>query len=161
MTGMTFTNNTSSIYKDKVPVPPIMVAQQECIVFSRFLQPLSQSVLSQLDRLISKRKQADWLSIYLTLFLLLHSCALLTQRDAEYAQRLRLKDQFANPDAIKAHHSGALTLLAHFHFVSGGPKPFRLAAERRLHEYRGNTSFTGEQEDFIGASAFCVSKMGK
>jgi hypothetical protein len=109
--------------------------------------------------LVGRRKQGDWLSIYLTLFLLLHSCALLTERDAEYAGRLRLKEKFANPDAINAHHSGALTLLAHFHFVSGGVKPFQLASQRRLCEYRGNTSFTAEQEDFIRRSAFGIRMM--
>jgi hypothetical protein len=157
--GMTFSDGPASPYRDRIPVPPIMVAQQECIVFSRFLQPLSLSVLSQLDRLVGRRKQGDWLSIYLTLFLLLHSCALLTERDAEYAGRLRLKEKFANPDAINAHHCGAITLLAHFHFVSGGVKPFRLAEQRRLCEYRGNTSFTAEQEDFIRRSAFCIRMM--
>lgn len=37
-----------------------------------------------------------------------------------------MQTQYANPESIKAHHSGAQTMLAHFHFINKGVIPFSL-----------------------------------
>ena len=139
----------SSRWGRHVPIPPIMGAQLECIFYSRFLRPRSESVRKLLDDLFQKKTRDIWLTVYLTLFVLLHSCAMLTKRDEEYARQMNFESKYANPRAINALQKGAITLLAHFHGVVGGPAPFRLAAEGRLGGDKKNWDFTEEQEAFL------------
>lgn len=126
-----------------------MGAQLECIFYSRFLRPRSESVRKLLDGLFQRKTRNVWLTVYLTLFVLLHSCAMLTKRDEEYARQMGFESKYANPGAINALQKGAITLLAHFHGVVGGPAPFRLAAEGRLGGYKKDWDFTEEQETFL------------
>lgn len=121
----------------------------ECIFYNRFLRPRSESVRKLLDDLFQRRTHDVWLTVYLTIFVLLHSCAMLTKRDEEYARQMNFESKYANPEAIKALQKGAITLLAHFHGVVGGPAPFRLAAEGRLGGYKKNWNFSEEQEAFL------------
>ena len=81
-------DDPSSLWFNNLPIPPVMVAQYEMIAYSKLLRPLSKSVLDQLQSLIIANKRKHWLTIYLTLFMLLHSCAMVTRRDKEYAVQL-------------------------------------------------------------------------
>jgi len=72
------------------PLPALMVAQLELITFSVLLKPFSKAVLSGLQTMIMTNKKKHWLTIYLTIFLLLHNCAMLTKRDEEYARQIVL-----------------------------------------------------------------------
>ncbi|KAK4466359.1 hypothetical protein QBC42DRAFT_166788 [Cladorrhinum samala] len=109
-----------------VPMPLIMTAQFECINYTTFLRPWSKAVLKQLNDLVLAKKREYWFTIYLSMFVLLHSCAMMTRRDEESARQWKLKTRYANPESIKAHHSGAQTMLAHFHFINKGVLPFSL-----------------------------------
>lgn len=73
------------------PLPALMVAQLELITFSVLLKPLSKAVLNELQTMIMANKKKHWLTIYLTVFLLLHNCAMLTRRDEEYARQIVLE----------------------------------------------------------------------
>ena len=102
------------------------------------------------------------LSVYLALFVLLHSCAMLTKRDAEYARQNNLQGKYANPEAIREHQKGAITLLAHFHGVLGGPIPFGLAGTGRLESYnKKNWNFSEEQETFMRETYLRTRVMGE
>ncbi|KAM7223111.1 hypothetical protein V8F06_001667 [Rhypophila decipiens] len=116
-----------SLHDGKVPMPVIMTAQFECINYTTFLRPWSKAVLKQLNDLVLAKRREYWLTIYFTMFILLHSCAMLTRRDEETARQYGMKQQYANPDTIKAHQSGMQTMLAHFHFINKGVAPFSLA----------------------------------
>lgn len=72
-------------------MPPIMIAQKELVIYSRFLTPLSKKVLTVLSELIYKNKREHWLTILLVSVILLHSCSLITRRDEEYARQINLK----------------------------------------------------------------------
>jgi hypothetical protein len=63
---------------NQVLVPPVMSAQIELIMTAMVLQPLKKAVLAQLQELIKANRTRSWFTIYLCLFVLLHSCALLT-----------------------------------------------------------------------------------
>lgn len=139
----------SDRWKKHFPTPPVMGAQLECILYTRFLRPLSKGIQDLLDDLMKKRTHDTWLTVYLALFVLLHSCALLTKRDAEYARQMNFGTTYANPEAIKAHQKGAITLLAHFHGVLDGPTPFGLANTGRLESFRKNWDFSERQEAFM------------
>ena len=68
-------------------MPPVISAQIELITTATILQPLKQKVLQQLQTMITDRKKTHWFTIYLCIFILLHSCALLT----EFQHKLAIK----------------------------------------------------------------------
>jgi hypothetical protein len=80
-----------SLHDGKVPMPLIMTAQFECINYTTFLRPWSKAVLKQLNELVLAKKREYWLTIYLAMFILLHSCAMLTRRDEETARQYDMK----------------------------------------------------------------------
>lgn len=154
-------NYASGGWVEHFPTPPVMGAQLECIVYSKYLRPLSDRIRASLDELLKKRTHGIWLTVYLTLFVLLHSCAMLTRRDSEYARQMNLETKYANPGAIRAHQKGAITLLAHYHTVLGGPRPLGLAASGGLKSVRNAWNFSEEQEAFMRETYLRTSVMGE
>jgi len=80
----------SSPYFERRPIPPLINAQFQVISYSTLLRPLRKAVLDQLQAFITTFKRKHWLTIYLTMFILLHSCSLITRRNAQYARQLSL-----------------------------------------------------------------------
>jgi hypothetical protein len=68
-------------------VPPVLNAQMEIIVTATILQPMKKEVLQRLKDLIQENQRRSWFTIYLCMFILLHSCALLTAGDEKKAQK--------------------------------------------------------------------------
>ena len=75
----------------QVLVPPVMSAQIELMMTVHVLQPLKQEVLHGLQKLIEAKRNHYWFTIYLTVFVLLHSCALLTQFEHRQARKYGLE----------------------------------------------------------------------
>jgi hypothetical protein len=71
----------------KIPLPPVMGAQFELITTAMVLAPLKRSVLEQLHVLIHENKRSNWFTIYLSLFILLHSVSLVTLDEIRYATK--------------------------------------------------------------------------
>jgi hypothetical protein len=67
----------------KILMPPVFSAQMEIIFVAMILEPTKKEVLKKLKSLVEDNTRRSWLAIYLCIFLLLHSCALLTARDNE------------------------------------------------------------------------------
>lgn len=84
-------DDPSSPFYDCVPMPVIMIAQMECIMYTKVLRPLSKKVLEGLNDLVKDNKRTYWLTIYFTIFILLHSCSMITKRDEETAQQYGLQ----------------------------------------------------------------------
>jgi len=142
--------STDSLHNGKVPMPVIMTAQFECINYTTFLRPWSKAVLKQLNELVLAKRRDYWLTIYYVMFVLLHGCAMTTRRDAETARQYEMKTHYANPDSIKAHHSGAQTMLAHFHFLNKGVLPFALPhTPEGKQELAKAANLTDEQVEFV------------
>ena len=139
-----------SPHDGRVPMPVIMTAQFECINYTTFLRPWSRAVLRQLNTLVLAKRRDYWLTIYLAMFVLLHSCAMMTRRDEETATQYGMRTRYANPESIAAHHSGAQTLLAHFHFINKGVVPFSLPhTPAGRQELAKAASLNDEQVDFV------------
>lgn len=68
-------------------VPPVLSAQMEIIMTATILQPMRTEVLKQLKHLIEKNQRCSWFTIYLCMFILLHSCALLSAGDEKKARK--------------------------------------------------------------------------
>ena len=71
-------------------IPPIMSAQIELITTTRILHPMKKSILRRLQRLIQANKFRNWFGIYLSLFILLHSCSILTSDENRAAKKYGL-----------------------------------------------------------------------
>lgn len=76
-------NSTST---NKILLPPVYSAQMEIIFVTMILQPTKKDILDRLKVLVGENNRRSWLAIYLCIFLLLHSCALLVARDRERAK---------------------------------------------------------------------------
>jgi hypothetical protein len=75
----------------KIPIAPVMGAQLELIMTLMVLRPMRKKVLGQLQRMITANKPKSWFSIYLSCFILLHSCSLATAWHYKYSRRNGVK----------------------------------------------------------------------
>ncbi|CAI4215288.1 unnamed protein product [Parascedosporium putredinis] len=74
----------------------------------------------------------------------------LIQRDHMYAQQINLGTEYANPDAVKNHARGVITLLAHYHIVMQGALPFKCVAEQQTASIKTKLDFTAQEQEFVG-----------
>ncbi|KAI1506264.1 hypothetical protein F5X99DRAFT_415506 [Biscogniauxia marginata] len=147
-----------SLFYKVVPMPVIMIAQMECIMYTRVLRPLTKLVLRHLNDLVRKNKKRYWLTIYLTMFILLHSCSMLTRRDWETARQYDLREEFANPESIKLHHVGSEMLLAHFHYLNKGVLPFELSHDAKgRQEISKAADLEDYQVDFVWETSTLIN----
>lgn len=96
--GIEPVNDPESPMYGTVPTTGVMGAQFECIYFARFLRPFGKRVLKGLTSLFEARTTRHWYTIYLALFILLHSSSMTARRDMEYAATLGL------PVSIRPSH---------------------------------------------------------
>lgn len=89
--GADVVDDPGSMFHNCVPMPVIMTAQMECIIYSRVLRPVHRKLLADLNDLVKENKRQYWLTIYLTMFILLHSCSMISRRDWETARQYNLK----------------------------------------------------------------------
>ncbi|KAF2102645.1 hypothetical protein NA57DRAFT_71633 [Rhizodiscina lignyota] len=93
-------------------VPPVFSAQMEVIVTAMILQPAQKQVLRLLNKVFEEsKKQRSWFSIYLALFILLHSCALLTEGDNKKAKKQGSAARYFRNSLIEELHYGTKILL--------------------------------------------------
>ena len=71
----------------KIPIAPVMGAQLELILTLEVLRPLRNEVLKQLQKMMDANKAKYWFTIYLSCFILLHSCSLATKWHYDYSRR--------------------------------------------------------------------------
>ncbi|PVH93456.1 hypothetical protein DM02DRAFT_541526 [Periconia macrospinosa] len=111
---------------NKILMPPVYSAQVEIIYVTMILLPTKKKILDQLKALVAENNRRSWLAIYLCIFLLLHSCALLTARDQQRAKAQGVQRRFYRPRVIDELHNGAKILLAYFHFCNRGSYPLHM-----------------------------------
>ena len=73
--------------------PPVFSAQLEVTVVATILQPAKKEVLRRLKDLIQEGRRS-WFTIYLSMFILLHSCALLTAAANKKARKQGLEVKY-------------------------------------------------------------------
>jgi hypothetical protein len=72
------------------------------------------------------------------------------------------QERFANGQSIQGHHSGAQTILAHWHHINKGSRPFQDAlTSKGLGKVQDLAQLTSEQAKFIEKSAHEVWLKGK
>jgi len=113
----------------KILTPPVFSAQLEVIVVATILQPMKKEVLHRLKKLMEKNQRRSWFTIYLTMFILLHSCSMLTAGDNKKARKQGLdprSHRFFRNSVVEGLHNGAKILLAFFHYCNKGSRPFSM-----------------------------------
>jgi hypothetical protein len=88
----------NAINTGKILTPPVFSAQMEVIFVAELLLPTKREILERLKALVYESNRRSWLAIYLCIFLLLHSCALLTKKDHERAKKQGLNVRKASCD---------------------------------------------------------------
>ena len=68
-------------------IPPVLQAQIEVITTAVVLLPMKKAVLKGLQELIHANEPRSWFTMYLVMFILMHSCALLTKAEHVRARR--------------------------------------------------------------------------
>jgi len=131
----------------KILTPPVFSAQMEIIMTARILLPMKKQILRLLRDLIHERKRQSWFTIYLTLFILLHSCAMLTAANIKRAQKQGIQGGYFDEKLIEELHTGAKILLAYFHHCNKGNHPFSMDWESP--DQMTLDEFTPEQVEFM------------
>lgn len=73
--------------KDEIALPPYIDYQFASILMEKVLAPVSERVLKRLDTLIKKRQPSDWYSIFLSIFILMHSFELIMAHEVQFTKR--------------------------------------------------------------------------
>ncbi|KAL0935578.1 uncharacterized protein CTRU02_210169 [Colletotrichum truncatum] len=107
-----------------VSITPMMSAQVELITTTQILLPLKAAVLKRLQQLIKANDPRSWFSIYLSLFILLHNCSILTADENKQAKKYGLQTRYVYDKFVEALHNGAKTMLYYFHYCNKGSSPF-------------------------------------
>lgn len=127
--GVDVVNDPASPWHNNAPIPPLMIAQMQCIFYSIFLPALQKSVLERLWSVCKRTQHKNWMTIYLTNFILLHSASMITRRNNEYARSLGQSTRYFNPGAISKLQEGCNNLLAHYHYFNKGRLFFQQALQ--------------------------------
>jgi len=80
-------HDTSSPDFGKVPISPVMTDQVQLILYCTVLLPLRKKVLRHLNKFMTESEPRKWFTIYIGLFVLLHSCALVTKGAHDWARK--------------------------------------------------------------------------
>jgi hypothetical protein len=159
-----------------------MCAQFQAVTYTKILKPLNKTVLQKLQNLVTANQKSSWFTRYLVLFILLHSCSILTKQNEEYARKMCLEvrkaisntprhkhhskaeqqTEYANSESILEFHRGAESLLAYFHYCNNGQRPFALARDpAQLQDFADATKLDNVQIKFIqDTSAFVQTNCG-
>ncbi|PMD13377.1 hypothetical protein NA56DRAFT_585720 [Hyaloscypha hepaticicola] len=141
---------------NQVLVPPVMSAQIELIMTAMVLQPLKKAVLAQLQELIKANRSRSWFTIYLCLFVLLHSCALLTSFENMQAIKYGLQTRYVYAPFIEELHHGSKIMLAYFHYCNKGGYPF--ATDWTIERNVKQAELNPDQLRFLTKTAQLVEK---
>jgi len=114
---------------EAVPVTPIMDTQLDEIAIKHVLVPLKSKLLGLLKKKILEKKKENWYEIFLATFITLHNSEMIIGHVKDYSRRYGiLFVQRPNDEASLSHayYHACKTVLAYFHFASGGAAPLSL-----------------------------------
>lgn len=131
----------------KIPIPPVMGAQLDSVLIHQIQHNLRKDALKKLGKVITENRTNTWISIYLSIFVLLHNAALVIKHDASYARKHGIKRRFAREEKVHQYHAGAITLLAYFHYCNKGVFPFTAAAKET--DIRNIANLNDEGMEFV------------
>ncbi|KAJ0118771.1 hypothetical protein J7T55_013025 [Diaporthe amygdali] len=141
----------------QVPVPPLISVQISILSEVLILRPLRDSVRNGLAKMLEKYKDR-YFTIYLCIFILLHSYSLVTQYYHRKAKHLRLHAKYSALRELEALHGSANILLTHFHFCGNGSGPFEDGWSKRHIEALG---LSESQASFLRDTSQHKNRIGR
>ncbi|KAL9110183.1 MAG: hypothetical protein Q9227_005243 [Pyrenula ochraceoflavens] len=136
-------------FYDWVTPPPYVDYQLASVIIQRVLGPLRRSVLQRLQDLFLENKSSNWYSIFLVSFILLHNYELQILFQRQFAARRQARERYLDMPLVRATHSGAKTILAHFHYCCKGQRPFRPDFDWKSAKIRKMAQLDAEQCAFM------------
>lgn len=150
-----------------VSVPPYVDYQFASVVMHRVLEPLRVATLRTLQRLVDGNKPADWYTIVLVTFIILHNyergvlfqrgfwakrkvpVSLLIRRLIVSLLTMYTQVLYLDMPLIRGIHSGAKAILAHFHYSCKGNVPFAPGFDWNSKQSRKMANLNHEQVQFM------------
>ncbi|KAK3364552.1 hypothetical protein B0T25DRAFT_443157 [Lasiosphaeria hispida] len=115
----------------KVPLPPVLIQQLDIILTVGVLMPLQKQVLEDMQKLIISNNPRTWMTMYLTTFMSLQSCASLSAENYRNARRQGFRRRYSFPSFIQERHNSANVFLSHYHYRTAHCNPFKIDWKRR------------------------------
>ncbi|KAK7414948.1 hypothetical protein QQX98_006273 [Neonectria punicea] len=112
-----------------VPVTPIMDTQLDEIAIKDVLVPLKARLLTLLKKKVLEKKKENWYEIFLAIFIILHNSEIVLGQVMDYSRRYGISFASRSNDESSLSHAyyhACKTVLAYFHFASGGAAPLSL-----------------------------------
>ncbi|RYP44897.1 hypothetical protein DL768_008692 [Monosporascus sp. mg162] len=116
-------------YIGAVPVTPIMDTQLDEIAIKHVLIPLKSKLLRLLKEKVLEKKKENWYEIFIASFIILHNSEVILGHVMDYSRRFGISFAPRSNDETSLSHAyyhACKTVLAYFHFASGGAAPLLL-----------------------------------
>ncbi|KAJ8130638.1 hypothetical protein O1611_g2985 [Lasiodiplodia mahajangana] len=116
-------------YVKAVPVTPVMDTQLDEITIRHVLIPLKSKVMCLLKNKMLEKKKKNWYEIFLATFIILHNSEVVLSQVMDYSRRYGISFAPRSNDESSLSHAyyhACKTVLAYFHFASGGAIPLSL-----------------------------------
>ncbi|KAK3897169.1 hypothetical protein C8A05DRAFT_20010 [Staphylotrichum tortipilum] len=107
-----------------IPLPPYLDYQLVAVVMNCYLLPLKKTVLRQLFDAIKGKNPADWYPIFLSCFVLLHSCEMTAVIIRKHAAKRKSPVRYIIMELVKALNEAARNIVAHFRHCCKDNRPF-------------------------------------
>ena len=163
-----------------IPIPPFINYQMAALFTERILQPLRFATLKRLQEVILANKTSNWFVVFLSVFILLHNYELQCRFHRGFARRrkfpasipqkpfrgryakqaARYQVRFVDMPIIRAIHSSAKTILAHFHYCCKGQRPFSPDSNWDSPEMKRMAQLDDEQIEFLKQYQDLVRRKG-
>ncbi|KAK0644621.1 hypothetical protein B0T16DRAFT_332374 [Cercophora newfieldiana] len=134
---------------DWTPLPPYLDYQLVSIIMHRYLSPLRKKVLDRLQTIVRANKPSNWYAIFLTCFVLLHSCEMSIVIVRKHAAKRKSPDRYIIMNLVRALNTSAKVLLAHFHYCCKGNVPFSKSFDWSSPVMRRMAALDPEQSAFM------------
>lgn len=85
--GISAIRDQGQLLYGKVPYPPIANDQLGVLCHVKILEPLQKVILEGLKQLIQSKQPQCWTTIFLSVFMLLHNCSVLTWDRYRHARK--------------------------------------------------------------------------
>ncbi|KAJ5611890.1 hypothetical protein N7528_008995 [Penicillium herquei] len=119
---------------EAIPVTPVMDTQLDELAIGHVLIPLKNNLLRLLKAKIYAKKRENWYEIYLACFIVLHNSERVLSHIMDFSRRFGVNPSpRSNGESplSDAYYHACKTVLAYFHFASGGAAPLdRLSSAR-------------------------------
>lgn len=136
-------------FYDWISPPPYIDYQLASVIIERILGPLRHDTLHGLQGLVLSNKPSNWYPIFLTSFILLHNYELQVLFQRQFASRRQAQVRYLDMPLVRATHSGAKTILAHFHYCCKGQQPFHPDFDWATPQIRKMAQLDSEQIMFM------------